>query len=227
MASELLRKLVNICWLTLLLPLKFYSIMHFIFILMQCKVLHLGRNNFIHQYGGHPPGKQLGRKGPGGSGGPQAEHEPAICPYLQSRQTESWAALGKVLPACQSPLLIHTWSTASSSGLPSTREAWTYWRESNEGPQWWWRDWRTSHKRKGWERWDCSAWRIEGSGKIWRENARRIEPSSFQCCLVIRGYQHKLKHSRFPLNIRKHFFFVWGWLNTGTGCPGRLWSLPV
>ena len=31
-------------------------------------------------------------------------------------------------------LVRHMWSTVSSSGLPSTRETWTYWSESSEGP---------------------------------------------------------------------------------------------
>lgn len=40
-----------------------------------------------------------------------------------------------------------------------------------------------------------------------------------------RGNDHKLKHGRFPLNIRKHFFLRWGWLSRGTGCPERWWNL--
>ena len=31
--------------------------------------------------GGRPAGKQLGRKGPGGAGGPQVERQPAMCPW--------------------------------------------------------------------------------------------------------------------------------------------------
>lgn len=43
------------------------------------KILHLGKNNSVHQYivGGHAAGKNLGRKGPGRH---QAEHEPTKCP---------------------------------------------------------------------------------------------------------------------------------------------------
>jgi len=29
-------------------------------------------------------------------------------------------------------IVIQIWSAVSSSGLPSTRETWTYWRESSE-----------------------------------------------------------------------------------------------
>ena len=38
-----------------------------------------------------------------------------------------------------------------------------------------------------------------------------------------RGNGHQLKHRRFPLNISNNS--LWGRLNTGTGCPKRLWSL--
>ncbi|KAK4827955.1 LOW QUALITY PROTEIN: hypothetical protein QYF61_022657 [Mycteria americana] len=46
----------------------------------KCKVLHLAGINPMHQIyaGDHPAGKQLGRKGPGGPGGLQVEHEPAM-----------------------------------------------------------------------------------------------------------------------------------------------------
>lgn len=36
----------------------------------------------------------------------------------------------------------------SSSGFPSTMEKWTYWRESNEGPERWLRCWNISLMRK-------------------------------------------------------------------------------
>ena len=36
-----------------------------------------------------------------------------------------------------------------------------------------------------------------------------------------RGNRHKLKHRRFPLNLREHFFTR----STSTGFPERLWSL--
>lgn len=59
----------------------------------------------------------------------------------------SWATLGKVLtvgcgkwsfPSSQH-WWGHTWSTVSSSGFPSAKEIWTYWKESNKGPplRWW------------------------------------------------------------------------------------------
>ncbi|PKU44523.1 rna-directed dna polymerase from mobile element jockey-like [Limosa lapponica baueri] len=44
------------------------------------KVLHLRRNETLAPLWGHPAGKQLGRKGPWGSGGHEVEHEAAVCP---------------------------------------------------------------------------------------------------------------------------------------------------
>lgn len=59
MVSEFLEYLINICQLTFLLPLTFYSIMNFNFILIKCTVLHLVGGKL------HAPvyaGKHLGRK---------------------------------------------------------------------------------------------------------------------------------------------------------------------
>lgn len=39
-----------------------------------------------------------------------------------------------------------------------------------------------------------------------------------------RSKGHKLKHMKFDLQIRKTFLW-WRWLNTGTGCSERFWSL--
>jgi len=59
--------------------------------------------------------------------------------------------------------LISTGEAAvSSPGLPSTRETWTYWRESSKGPLRPIRDWNISPMRRGGESWDCSAWKREG-----------------------------------------------------------------
>jgi len=62
----------------------------------------------------------------------------------------------------------HTWSAASSSGLPSTKETQAKWRESNKGVQEWWRDWTISPVRKAWESWYCLAWRREASGRSYQ-----------------------------------------------------------
>ena len=61
----------------------------------------------------------------------------------------------------------------------------------------------------------CSVWRREGWGQILlkyinnqRECAKRMGPGSFLWCPVTRSSGHKLRHRRFPLNIRKHFHIV-------------------
>ena len=41
--------------------------------------------------------------------------------------------LREVILPLYSALMRHIWSAGSSSGLPSTRETWAYWKESNEG----------------------------------------------------------------------------------------------
>ena len=101
-------------------------------------------------------------------------------PLPQRRLTMFWAASDKVFlagqgrwsfPSTQQHWWGHAWSTVSSSGILRTRET--------HRIQWrWWRDWSISPMRTGWESWDCSAQRREGSGGIlsmcintWRESA--------------------------------------------------------
>lgn len=40
-----------------------------------------------------------------------------------------------------------------------------------------------------------------------------------------RGNRHKLKHRIFHLSIRKKACLLWGWQNSETGSPEKLWSL--
>ena len=60
-----------------------------------------------------------------------------------------------------SALVRHFWG-------PSTRETRTYWSKSSEGLWRWSSDWSICRVRTGWESWDCSAWRREGSGGSYR-----------------------------------------------------------
>lgn len=45
------------------------------------------------------------------------------------------------------------------------QELWLLLWVQKKGQNWWRRDWSTSSVRKGWERWDCSAWKWEGLGE--------------------------------------------------------------
>jgi len=72
----------------------------------KCKVLPLGGTTLGTSIcWSHPAGKQLDRKGPGGPGGHQADHEPARCSCGKGvRPVVSWAyhataALNKAWPA--------------------------------------------------------------------------------------------------------------------------------
>lgn len=61
----------------------------------------------------------------------------------------------------------------SKSGLPSTRETRSYWRHSNKGPQKWLRYWSISPIKKGWESWDCLAWRsVRYIIHVWYQHAQ-------------------------------------------------------
>lgn len=59
------------------------------FSMRKCEVLHIGRNNPMHQ-----------QKGPMGPGGNQFDHKPQ-CVLDTKRQMVFWVALGEVLPTVQ------------------------------------------------------------------------------------------------------------------------------
>lgn len=86
----------------------------------KCRILHQRRNN---PRGGWPAGRQLCREEASHTGGQQVD-----CGWA------SWMRCS----------LLSTGEDASgvlSSGLPSTRERQTYWREYSAGPQRWLRVW--------------------------------------------------------------------------------------
>ena len=136
----------------------------------ECKVLHLGKNMHSYILRTTQLESSLTEKDLGVLVNTRLNMASNV-PLLQKKWMASWAALGGMLPAGQGRSSFpstqnwwgHTWSTVSSAGHHSRRETWTYWIESNRGPQGWFRDWNTSHTRQGWETWDHSVWRREGS----------------------------------------------------------------
>lgn len=129
-----------------------------------CKILHLEGNNPRDQYmlgstqlESSLPEKNLGIKTPSWTWVRNV-------PLLLRRLAVFLFALSKVLTASQErwsfPSSQHwwgsRWGTASSSELFSTRQTWTYWKESNKAPLWSLKDQSISSIRKDWESWDSS-----------------------------------------------------------------------
>jgi len=140
------------------------------------------------------------------------------------RPKVSWGALKRVRPAGQgrwsSPYTLpwwgHIWSTVSSSGLLSSRKTGISYRESS---RWWQRGlgaWNTSHMKKGWEHWGCSAGEDWGSlqgilpgnltstykylrGRFQADGSRlfSVTPSD----RTSRNW-HRLEHKKFHLSIQ-------------------------
>jgi len=91
---------------------------------------------------------------------------PAVCP-LAKKANSILMCMKIVWPTNQWRLSLlstllwwgHIWSTAFSSGFPSSRNAGHDWRGSSRWIQRRLETWSVSLKRNGWETWDCSAWR--------------------------------------------------------------------
>ncbi|KAK4831192.1 hypothetical protein QYF61_015924 [Mycteria americana] len=186
---------------------KFYYIMHFKFILMKCKVLHLGRNSSMHQY-------MLGATHLESS---LAEKDLGVLVDTKLNMSQQWALAAKKANGILGCIRQSIASPSIPSAQPHLEYCVQFWAPQYK------KDMdilerlqpRATRMIKGLEHLtykdrlrelDCSAWRREGSGRIRREGARRTESSSFQCCPVTRGSRQKLKNRRFPLNIRKYFF---------------------
>ena len=122
--------------------------------------------------------------------------------------------------------LCHTWSTVSSSELPSAREtrsSWiVQWRAMNISYEETLRELGLfSLKKRRLMRGILSMYI-----NTWREGAKRMEPGSFQWCPVT-GLQAMGTNwnTGGSLQTSGNTFSLWGGPSTGTGCPGRLWSL--
>lgn len=99
---------------------------------------------------------ELCGKGRGAPGGCQVEQEAALCPSskkllhflpcIRRNITRRWREVA--LPLYSALERSHL-SAVSVSVLLSTRETWSYWRESREVTQRWWRHWSISHMKKG------------------------------------------------------------------------------
>jgi len=109
----------------------------------------------------------------------------------------------------------------------------SYWREPSRGLWGWWGNWSISPVRKGWDSWACLGWRREGwegisqmLKSIWRMGVKRMGPNSFQWCPATgqgaMGTNWSIGSSVWTWGRTSS---PWGWRSTGTGCPGRLWSL--
>ena len=61
---------------------------------------------------------------------------------------------------------------------------------------------------------------------IWRVGVRRMGPSSFQWCPATgQGAMGTKWSTGSSVWTWGRTSSLWGWRSTGTGCPGRLWSL--
>ena len=103
-------------------------------------------------------------KGLGGTGGAEAQHEPATCtcsPESQLYPGVHQEKCGQQVERGDSAPLLHshwdpTRSPASSSGAPNIGKTWMYWSGSRGGPQRWSEGWTTYPTRTGWGSWGCS-----------------------------------------------------------------------
>lgn len=107
----------------------------------------------------------------------------------------------------------------SSSGL-STRETRTCRKESNKVTKKWRRGWINSPVRKVW---DLEPFSLE-KRRLRKTPEGRKKDGDRLFSVPSARTRDTSRNTMFPLNIRKHFFTV-GWLSTGTGYPGRSWTL--
>lgn len=133
----------------------------------------------------------------------------------------SGAASGGVLPAGWGKWSFpstqhwwgHTWSAVSSPGLHSTRKTWSYWGESDEWPQRWWRD-----REKGGRSARGRPGRILPMAvNTCKAGAKRMGPASFQC--PDQGQRAQTGTQEVSSELQETVFLLWGWWGIYPGCP--------
>lgn len=91
-------------------------------------------------------------------------------------------------------------------------------------------DWSIFPMGKGWKNWDCLAWGRGGLGESYeclQVHRGRVQREWSQWCPVTQPEAVGTHwNTRDPFWISWHIFY-YGSKSTGTGCPGRLWSLPL
>jgi len=105
-----------------------------------------------------------------------------------------------------------TWSNASRCGVLSAEGTWSCWSVSRGGPQKWSKGWNTSPTRTGWESWNCSSWRREGSKvtwvrpfSIWRGSTRKKGTDSSAGSVMIWQGEIFSKLKRMDVDVPVHY----------------------
>jgi len=184
----------------------------------KCRVLHLGRSSCTYQY-------RLGADLLERSfwtwmfwlttGWPWAS---SVClwPRKWTRKNVGSRSREVILPLYCALVRPHLYSTVCSFGLHSSKHAWNYWRETSRGLQRWLGAWSISFMRKGWQTWDCSAWRREDCKgnhiNIYKYLKDGSQVDGTRLFSVVRsdrtrgnGQRTKLECKKFHLNMKKFF----------------------
>lgn len=211
----------------------------------RCKILHLGRNDPLHQCMLGPPSRHWSfsekDRGVLVESKWNTSHQ-----CVSSLQRRPKVTLGCTRQSVASELreMILPFSTAVATPrvlcpvqAPQQRWIWTCWRESKKWLGRWLRDWGISVLRKDWESRDCLGCRkhslrgissnvekyLKGGCKEDRSRLSSEVPSD-----RTRSNRHNTSGTTHetqavPSEHRK-LFNCWGWLSTEKGCPEILWS---